>query len=90
MFHQPVAAFIKESIVESGARCDAGELILPLGLGNQASWYLRTNSPLPILQVDPLSIKSLDQKILFHVKELVEGFASKIEQFGKYFALNTL
>ena len=46
MFHQPIATFIKESIVESSARCNAGELILTLGLGNEASLYIQTDSPL--------------------------------------------
>lgn len=82
MFHQPVAALIKESTIISSARCSGGEVILPPSdLGSQAS---------PILQDDPLSIKSLDQRILFHAKELKERFASKIEQFGIYFALKTL
>ena len=90
MFHQPIAEFIKESTVESSARCETEELILPSGLGSQASLYIGTDSPLPILQMDPFSIKSLDHSILFHAKESVEGLASKFELFGKYFALKTL
>nr|POE66917.1 hypothetical protein CFP56_28338 [Quercus suber] len=32
VFHQPIAELIKESTVDSGARCITGELIRPLGL----------------------------------------------------------
>ena len=77
MFHQPVVEFIRESKVDSSARCKTRELILPSGLGNQASLYIRADSPLPILQMDPFSIKSLDHSIPFHVKEGAFPFCGK-------------
>ena len=90
IFHQPRATLIRESTVDSGERNKAGELIWPSGLGSQASLKILTDFPLLILQKEPFSIKSLDQRILFQAKEPEEDFASKIEQFGKYFALKTL
>ena len=57
---------------------------------NQASWKIRVDFPLQILHLEPLSINFLDQKILFQAKEPEDNLASKIEQFGKYFALKTL
>ena len=46
--------------------------------------------PSPTLYLAPSSIKFLAHRILFQAKELDDDFASKIKQFGKYFALNTL
>jgi len=82
---------MRKSIEASLDKRVGGVTILPPSeFSNQASSKIRIVFPSPILHLEPQAIKFLDFRILFQANDPDKEFASKMEQFGKYFSLKTL
>ena len=90
-FHQPVRGSMRSATIASKGRKEIGDITLvSLSPSNHCSPYTQIFYPSPTLHFTPILMSFLAIRMLFQAKEPELDFASKIEEGGKYLALNTL